>query len=106
MICRWIRSMIVFFGCGALFSYAEPARDFSGEFNSMQVHRLLEERKWVEAAAVLRKLVKENPREGNWVLDLSTALLHLQHRDEALTLLNQALSSVHEHEKKMLRARM
>ena len=67
----------------------------------------LRQKKFAEAAIVLKTLQRRHPDEDALVLDLSRALLHSGRREEALSILNQASNrTTHQNRRGLLSTRM
>jgi predicted Zn-dependent protease len=67
-----------------------PQVELPAHSDYTEAHRLLAQRKWEEAAIVLRSVMKKSPDFSPGAMELARALTYLGRREEALTTLAQA----------------
>lgn len=70
--------------------FSADLTDSEGELH--QAHKLMKEKKWVEAVVVLRSQLKDPGHSTAMELDLARALVYSGRREEAMTVLSQILA--------------
>lgn len=72
-------------------SEPDPAPQLPAHSDYVDAKKLLAQRKWAEAAIVLRSVLKKNPDYFPGAIELARALVYSGRREEALGILNQAI---------------